>query len=264
MMTANEIQTLPSPYIEDVIEHIRNAQTIVFLTGAGISAESGVPTFRDAQTGLWATYRPEELATPEAFYRNPELVWSWYEWRRNLIAQASPNPAHRTIAWVEKLFKNVWVVTQNVDNLHREAGSTRILELHGNIFHTICSACRYDMNKLRYEKGKGIPRCPQCGGLSRPDVVWFGEPLPSDVLSKAWALSETCDMMFVVGTSAVVQPAASLPFVALQNDGYVVEINPNHTILSSAAHLTFRMKAVPFFEHLRTQLKNIIAPNNSS
>jgi len=218
----------------DLITRLRGAQRVAVLTGAGISAESGVPTFREAQTGLWAQYDPQELATPTAFRRNPRLVWEWYAWRRELVAQAQPNPGHLALVAMEQWVPQLTLITQNVDGLHGRAGSQRVIELHGNIMRTKCFA-----------DGRSIttwpptddvpPRCPHCGDYLRPDVVWFGESLPYEALATAVAAARACDVFLSIGTSAVVQPAASLPLEALQTGATIVEINPQPTPLSRYA-----------------------------
>jgi NAD-dependent deacetylase len=195
------------------------------------SAESGVPTFREAQTGLWAKYNPEELATPQAFQRNPRLVWEWYEWRRELVAQAEPNPGHLALAELEQRIPLLTLITQNVDGLHQRAGSQNIVELHGNIHRTICFEERTVVDAWP-ETAEVPPRCPRCGGLMRPDVVWFGESLPQEALVIAFMAAEQCDLFLSIGTSALVQPAASLPLVALEQGTAVVEINPDTTPLT--------------------------------
>lgn len=209
------------------------AQRVVALTGAGVSAESGVPTFRDAQTGLWSRYRAEDLATPEAFHRDPVLVWNWYAWRRELVEAVAPNPAHRALAALEQRLPGFHLVTQNVDGLHRRAGSRRLLELHGDLFLTLCSAEGVPVEG--WQPDGAPPRCPRCNAPLRPGVVWFGEMLPEQVLSRAFTLSAECDIFLSVGTSSLVQPAASLPLCAQEAGALVVEINPNPTPLSQIA-----------------------------
>jgi len=218
----------------ELLRRLATAKRIAVLTGAGVSAESGVPTFRDAQTGLWAKYTPEELATPRAFRRNPCLVWEWYAWRRTLVADAKPNPAHLALAQMEKLFPQFDLITQNVDGLHQRAGSTRVIELHGNISRTKC----FDEGAIITnweDTGDVPPKCPNCGGLLRPDVVWFEEPLPETEIARAATASTTCDVFFSIGTSTIVYPAAALPFEALRAGATVVEINPQPTPLTTLA-----------------------------
>jgi NAD-dependent deacetylase len=208
------------------------------LTGSGISAESSVPTFREAQTGLWARFDPQELATPEAFARDPALVWEWYEWRRKLVAEARPNPGHLAIAEMQRLAPNVTLVTQNVDGLHQEAGSREVIELHGNIRRTKCSV--EDTTVEDFEDGGSPPTCPSCGAPLRPDVVWFGEMLPQGALEAASMAAREADFLLSVGTSSLVYPAAGLPLEALDNGATVVEINPSETPLSPHADYTLR------------------------
>jgi len=217
-----------------LVERLAAAKSVTVLTGAGVSAESGVPTFRDAQTGLWAKYSPEDLATPRAFLRNPRLVWEWYEWRRKLVADARPNPAHLALAEMESLFPAFDLVTQNVDGLHQRAGSRNVTELHGNIMRTKC----YDDNMLVStwdHTGEVPPKCPRCGGLLRPDVVWFEEPLPEAALKTATNAARQCQLFLSVGTSTLVYPAAGLPEEALRSGATVVEINPHRTPFTDSA-----------------------------
>ena len=212
---------------------------VAVLTGAGVSAESGVPTFR-GEAGLWHNFRPEQLATPEAFHRDPTLVWEWYDWRRGLIGSCAPNAAHATLAEMEAALPAFTLITQNVDGLHQAAGSQHVLELHGNIWRTRCTRCGEAGEDHLVPLPELPPHCPVCGGLLRPDVVWFGESLPADVLDAAWAAAGRCRLMLVIGTSVVVQPAASLPLVALRNGARVVEVNPAETPLSADAHEVLR------------------------
>jgi NAD-dependent deacetylase len=210
-------------------------QPLVALTGAGISAESGVPTFR-GEEGLWRNYSPQELATPGAFRRDPTLVWTWYAWRRELISACQPNAAHDTLADMERALPNFTLITQNVDGLHHAAGSQNVLELHGNIWRQRCTRCGHRTEDHSVPLPDIPPRCPACDGLMRPDVVWFGEPLPREVVDAAWTAAARCRTMLVIGTSAVVEPAASLPLVALRNEARLMEINPEETPLSKHAH----------------------------
>lgn len=224
------------PIPADVTDAIRSAGHVVAFTGAGISAESGIPTFREAQTGLWAKYHPEELATPQAFARAPERVWEWYEWRRGLVRAAEPNAGHEALVRIERLAPKFTLVTQNVDGLHVRAGSRNVLELHGNITRTRCS--REGRAVEEWEDGATPPGCPSCGAPLRPDVVWFGEALPAAAFRDAEAAAMHCDVFLAVGTSAVVYPAAALPLVALQAGAFVVEVNPEETPLSARAEVT--------------------------
>lgn len=212
---------------------LRNAHLVVCLSGAGMSKESGIPTFRDAQTGLWANYNPEELATPQAFKRNPGLVWRWYDWRRQQVGTVDPNPGHYALVELEKHVPELRVVTQNVDGLHERAGSDSVLELHGNISRIKC----FDQHHYAQDVPHDLPEPPQChcGSLLRPDVVWFGEVLEKDILNEAFRLSDECDVMIVIGTSGIVQPAASLPVMAKRKGARLIEVNPDATPLTDIA-----------------------------
>jgi NAD-dependent deacetylase len=222
-------------------ERLAEARRVAVLTGAGVSAESGVPTFRGAG-GLWRKYRAEDLATPEAFHRNPKLVWEWYDSRRQLIARCQPNAAHRAIALLERRAPEFLLITQNVDGLHRLAGNVRLVELHGNLWRVRCLDDGQVTENLEVPLRAIPPRCG-CGGLLRPDVVWFGEALPPEALQEASDFAESCDVFLVVGTSVVVQPAASLPTIARRRGAYVVEVNLEPTPLTSFAHESHHGKA---------------------
>jgi NAD-dependent deacetylase len=216
---------------------IQTAQSVCVLTGAGISAESGVPTFR-GEEGLWKKFRPEELANFQSFIRNPNLVWEWYAYRRKLILDVKPNPGHYALVEMERIVKEFTLVTQNVDNLHRRAGSASVIELHGNIERSYCIECGASFDESDLERPAEAPHCEKCGGLVRPDVVWFGENLPVEAFSRAEMAARHCDLFLCIGTSAVVYPAASLPYTAFDHGAYVVEINRELTELSSRAHET--------------------------
>jgi NAD-dependent deacetylase len=216
---------------------LRRAQHIAVLTGSGISAESGVPTFRDAQTGLWSEFKPEELATPEAFQRNPKRVWEWYAWRRELVSLAQPNAGHRALVELERRVPSFTLITQNVDGLHQRAGSPNVIELHGNITRTKCFEENAAVESWQ-ATGEVPPRCPRCGGRLRPDVVWFNELLPEEAVVRALEASRDCDLFLSIGTSTLVHPAASLPFEALQHGATIVEINLEPTPLTARAHHT--------------------------
>jgi NAD-dependent deacetylase len=232
----------------NLLNQLNSAKSIAILTGAGISAESGIPTFRESQTSsstgtgpaLWSQYKSEELATPQAFQANPKLVWEWYLWRRGLIANAAPNPGHLALAEFESYItqngSSFTLITQNVDGLHQQAGSQNVIELHGNITREKCFDCEQPNTRFfEWNPNAEIPGCPHCGGLLRPDVVWFGEGLPPNAIQSAWEAAENCEIFFSIGTSTLVQPAASLPLFAHQNRAVVIEINPAPTPLTPQA-----------------------------
>ena len=229
-----------------LVSALRNARKTLVLTGAGMSAESGVPTFRDAQSGLWAKFRPEELATPEAFNRHPQTVWDWYEQRRKNIAGVNPHAGHHALVEMERYFESLLLVTQNVDGLHQRAGSSDVIELHGNIMHSICSrtgkAIESDWINSNPGRPPASPHHPL--GLARPAVVWFGEQLPAGAMEVATVAALDCDICFSIGTSTLVHPAASLPFIALNAGAVVIEINPAPTALSSVASFSLQATAV--------------------
>lgn len=218
---------------EKVAGYLVNAQRITFLTGAGVSKESGIPTFRDAQTGMWANYNPEELATPQGFKRDPKLVWQWYDFRRKLLGDAKPNPGHEAIVELEKFVPKVTVVTQNIDGLHQKAGSTDVVELHGSIKRFFCFDDRHDADDVPF--GLEDPPLCHCGSMIRPGVVWFGESLPDGAFSRGIKECESSDVVFVVGTSALVQPAASLPYSAHRRGAKIVEVNMEATPITDLA-----------------------------
>jgi NAD-dependent deacetylase len=221
-------------------EWIENAQSIAVLTGAGISAESGIPTFR-GPGGLWNSRRPEDLATPEAFARDPKLVWEWYLWRRERVAAAKPNAGHLALARLEARGPHCTLITQNVDGLHRAAGSRNILELHGNLWRERCTDCGREQ-EYHDSNARPLPPHCSCGGLLRPGVVWFGEPLPADAIELAVQAAQHCTVFLVCGTSAVVYPAAALPERALAAGARVIEVNLEETPFSQFAHLSLRGK----------------------
>jgi len=233
-----------------LITSLQNSQRIVALTGAVISAESGLATFRDAQTGLWSKFRPEELATAEAFRRNPKLVWDWYRWRREQALKAKPNPGHLALIEIEKRAPEFLLVTQNVDGLHARAGSKRIVELHGNLHRFRCFENNCASDNFDVENG----RCRSCGGNLRPDIVWFGEMLPADGLESAVAAAEKCDVFFSIGTSSVVYPAADLWRRAKEGDAIVIEINKDPTPLTPLADHSFLGKASEILPALVEQI----------
>jgi NAD-dependent deacetylase len=228
--------------IQAVCELLGKANRVAALTGAGISAECGIPTFR-GEDGLWRKYRAEELATPSAFHRDPKLVWEWYDWRRGIIAPVEPNPGHKVLAQWEKIFPEFTLITQNIDGLHGKSGSKNILELHGNIWKMRCTEEGTVIENLDSPLKEIPPHCPSCGALLRPHVVWFGESLSSTILQRAFLLSSQCELMLVIGTSAVVQPAASLPLSAAEAGAKVVEINLNPTPLTPYVDISFTGKS---------------------
>ena len=206
-----------------IIQSIRAATEVAVLTGAGVSAESGIPTFRDALTGLWANFRPEQLATMAGFRRDPALVWGWYRMRRQSVVATRPNAGHVALARMGRLVPRLTLITQNVDGLYQRAGSHEVVELHGNIGRVKCSECGRAADS--WSDDPTVPRCPACGGLLRPDVVWFGELLPAEAIALAQARAATCDVFLSVGTSNLVEPAASLPWIAARRGTPVVVIN---------------------------------------
>lgn len=237
-----------------VAEIVIRSKYLTALTGAGVSAESGIPTFR-GKDGLWNRYRPEELATPEAFKRDPELVWEWYKWRMKIVFNAKPNKAHYAFAELEKMGILKCLITQNVDDLHERAGSKRVLHLHGSLKVVRCTGCGIEFE---------VDRPPEkilceCGSLLRPGVVWFGECLPSDVLNEAILELSSSDVVIVAGTSAVVQPAASLPYIVKRNGGFVIEINPDETPLSRIAEVSIREKAGKAMEEIVELVKQSLS-----
>jgi len=226
----------------DLISLLRGTARLAALTGAGISQESGLRTFRDAQTGLWAQYKPEDLASPEAFRRDPKLIWDWYAWRREAVKGVRPNPGHYALVDIEACLPEFSLITQNVDGLHRMAGSRNVLELHGNIQRVRCADC-YTFTETWGDDTESVPQCSVCGGLLRPDVVWFGEALPRDQLEAAVEAARTCEVFFSIGTSGVVQPAASLAHAARNRGAVVVEINAEPTPLTHKANYAFHGKS---------------------
>ncbi len=236
-------------YKEEFLRLIKSANKITVITGAGISAESGVPTFR-GEDGLWKNYRAEELATPYAFQKNPQLVWEWYNWRRELISKCEPNPAHKFLVKLEKeKGDNFLLITQNVDGLHRKAGNKRIIEIHGCIWRVKCVNCAY--KDYNYDIPiKILPKCPECDDVLRPDVVWFGESLDYNDLQKSIEACIKCDLLIVIGTSGVVQPVASFPFQAKSNNKNLklIDINPVKNPISEIADLYIPYKSGEFLK----------------
>ncbi len=217
-----------------ILEH---SSSVTVLSGAGISAESGVPTFRGTD-GLWRNFRSENLATPEAFRENPKLVWEWYDWRRCAVKDARPNPGHFALAELENQKKKFTLVTQNIDGLHQMAGSRNVLEMHGNLWEIKCTKCGLITKDYRVPLEELPPLCPSCGGMGRPNVVWFGELIPMEVIDKTLKAIEDCEVMLIIGTSGVVEPAASMGLVAKQAGKTVIEINIEHTPNSPLFDLT--------------------------
>jgi len=218
-------------FSDRLVTRLATAGWVTAFTGAGVSAESGVPTFRGAD-GVWAKFKPEELANMDAFIRNPKLVWEWYAHRKQVIAQVKPNPGHEALVRLEEIVPNFALITQNIDNLHRRAGSRTIHELHGNIERNYCMECGTLYNNAEVLGKSGVPLCDRCGGKIRPDVVWFGEMLPEDAWNAAVRAASSADVFLSIGTSAVVYPAASLPLLARRSGGVLVEINPEPTPLT--------------------------------
>ncbi len=225
-----------------LLETLRDAKAVAVLTGAGISAESGIPTFRDAQTGLWARYSPEDLATPQAFHRNPRMVWEWYQWRRQLVLEATPNAGHLALAAMADRFESFRLITQNVDGLHQRAGSKDVLELHGNLFRNLCFREGIELGPS-LDSPEIPPRCPHCGGPIRPGVIWFGENVSESLYEESLEACRRADVLLVIGTSGLVHPAAGLPAKAKQAGAFVVEINPEPTPLNTLVDLSLRDKS---------------------
>jgi NAD-dependent deacetylase len=226
----------------ELITRLRGTSRLAALTGAGVSQESGLRTFRDAQTGLWARYNPADLASPEAFARDPKLVWDWYAWRREALKSARPNAGHYALADMETRVPDFTLITQNVDGLHRMAGSQNVLELHGNLQRVRCSECNTFAETWDGD-ADSVPRCAVCGGMLRPDVVWFGETLPRSALEAAVEAARACDVFLSIGTSGVVQPAASLAYAAKNRGALLVEINLEPTPLTAKADFFLRGKS---------------------
>ena len=236
--------------IKKFLEFINNAKKIAVITGAGISAESGVPTFR-GNDGLWKNYRAEDLATPHAFKKHPEIVWEWYNWRRKLIYKCKPNTAHYYISQLEKKYSDFLLITQNVDGLHKKAGSKKIIEIHGSIWKIKCVSCGYATENqdvpLKYP-----PLCPKCNNILRPGVVWFGEALDYNELSLSINFVVNSDLLIVIGTSGIVQPVASFPLQAKnENDNIkIIEINLEKTSVTNYTDLFIQSKAGEFFKRI--------------
>ncbi len=228
----------PRAALAQAREWLASAKSITVLTGAGDSAESGLPTFRGAN-GLWRNFRPEQLATPQAFHANPQLVWEWYDWRRSVHAKCQPNPGHVALAELERRPQEFCLITQNVDNLHEQAGSRAVLHLHGSLWRFRCLQCGREEANQQIPLELLPPRC-ECGGMLRPAVVWFGEALPEVTLAAAVAAARQADVFLALGTSSVVYPAAALPRIALARGARVIEINPEETALTPDADISLR------------------------
>ena len=229
------------PMIDALANAMRAARTVTVLTGSGLSADSGVPTFRDAQEGLWARYRAEDLASPEAFERDPDTVWQWYRARRQQIAAVEPNAGHRALAELQDQLPDLRLVTQNVDGLHQRAGHRDVIEFHGNL---LSNRCHRERRIVQVDDATDSPPpCPHCGGLVRPNVVWFGEAIPEEAIAAATTAARQSDLFVAVGTSAVVQPAAGLADLARGHGARIGEINPEETTLSASVDFRIRARA---------------------
>jgi len=247
---------MDDPHLQSAARALARSRRLVVFTGAGVSKESGIATFREPETGLWAQYDPMELATPEAYDRDPAFVWSWYEHRFGAAAAAEPNPGHQAIAELERLLPRVAVITQNIDGLHQRAGSSDVVELHGSMHRFKCVPGTHTGFALAdfAEQADKPPRCPECGEYLRPDVVWFGEALSPVTWKAASRAAEECAVLFVVGTSSVVAPASSLALLAARSGAYVFEINPEETPLAPLAAGVFRARAAEVLPAIAAEL----------
>jgi NAD-dependent deacetylase len=225
--------------LEKAAQVLAKAKQVAVLSGAGISKESGIPTFRDALTGYWENYEPEKLATQEGFLSDPPLVWQWYAERRRKLEAVQPNPGHYALAALEQI-KSVTIITQNIDGLHRLAGSSKVIELHGNLKHYKCFDCEKPATIALEDLGEEPPMCPYCSGMIRPDVVWFGEMLPGGEMWEAKRATQRGDVMLVVGTSGLVYPAAGLPALAKEFGAKLIEVNPDETAISEQMDISLR------------------------
>jgi NAD-dependent deacetylase len=233
-----------------------NSTNVTVLTGAGISAESGIPTFR-GETGLWRNFRSEDLATPEAFSKDPKLVWEWYEWRRKIVRNAKPNPGHYALAELENQILTFTLITQNIDGLHQLAGSRNIIEMHGNLWQVRCTKCGEIEQNHEVPFRELPPMCGQCQSIGRPNIVWFGEIIPITIIDSALIAIEKCDVMLIVGTSGVVEPAASLGLIAKQAGKPVIEINLEHTPNSGLYDLSIFGKSGEILPLLYSKKKHV-------
>ena len=237
---------------DTVAQKLKGSKKIVFVTGAGISQESGIPTFR-GKDGYWRKYDPMKLASIDAFYDDPKLVWEWYDDRRKNILDVKPNEGHFAISQMEE-FKDVVVLTQNIDGLHQRSGSTNVLELHGSIIRIKCTVCDFIDNIT--ENFESLPPKCKCGSMLRPDVVWFGEPLPQNIWQSAIKEASVCDVMVIVGTSLVVSPANTLPVYAKQNGAILIEVNPEKTVMSNDMTLSIQATSVGVLPKMLSIFKN--------
>ena len=237
---------------DTVAQKLKDSRKIVFVTGAGISQESGIPTFR-GKDGYWRKYDPMKLASIDAFYDDPKLVWEWYDDRRKNILDVKPNEGHFAISQMEE-FKDVVVLTQNIDGLHQRSGSTNVLELHGSIIRIKCTVCDFIDNIT--ENFESLPPKCKCGSMLRPDVVWFGEPLPQNIWQSAIKEASVCDVMVIVGTSLVVSPANTLPVYAKQNGAILIEVNPEKTVMSNDMALSIQATSAEVLPKILSIFKN--------
>jgi NAD-dependent deacetylase len=234
-----------------LVDVLRDARHVFVLTGAGTSAESGVPTFRDAQSGLWEQYDPLDLATPEAFLRDPELIWKWYRWRRELVVDAEPNPGHIALSQLATLVPELTLVTQNVDGMHQRAGSSNVIEFHGNLFE---DRCFVEGCVVISDGDAPVPVCPACGSNVRPGVVWFGEAIPELALGQSFAAAAACDVFLSIGTSSLIYPAAGLAELAKKAGAIVAEINPEPTGMAAGFDFVIAGKSGTVLPDLVQQL----------
>ena len=241
--------------IQKAAQTLHAAKSVVVSTGAGMSKESGIPTFRDAPNALWENYDPQELASPGGFLKDPQLVWEWYQARQSMIAEANPNPGHIAITEMTELFEQFKLITQNIDNLHWRAGSADVIEIHGNIFKYKCFENEHPIEEL--PEGDAIPPRCSCGSMIRPDVVWFGEQLPEDRIARCYQALHTCDVILVVGTSGMVVPAAYFPAIAKQEGAQVIEINPEMSQITREADIFLQGPAGEVLPKVVTRLKEL-------
>lgn len=244
-----------SALIQKAADSLHRSKSVVVSTGAGISKESGIPTFRDAPNALWEKYDPQELASPGGFMKNPQLVWKWYQERQSMIAAAKPNPGHIAIAELAEFFGNFTLITQNIDNLHRRAGSVGVIEIHGNIFKYKCFDNEHPIEELPDDDA--VPPLCSCGSMIRPDVVWFGEQLPEDRIVRSYRALHACDVILVVGTSGLVVPAAYFPSIAKQEGAQVIEVNPEPSQVTREADIFLQGPAGEVMPRVVARLKEL-------